>query len=91
MMKNRLFSMLAAALLVGVAALVLLTGCNRQLVDTTYNYDTAILSLPDGTTVSGDVESWKDYTDGDQIQVKIDGVTYLVHSANVVLIKGEKK
>lgn len=27
------------------------------------------------------------YDDGDQIQVKIDGTTYLVHSVNIVLIK----
>ncbi len=87
MMKKRIFSMLAAALIVGGAALVLLTGCNKQIVDTTYSYDTAVISLPDGTTVRGKVESWKDYGDGDQIQVKVDGDMYLVHSANVALIK----
>lgn len=37
--------------------------------------------------VAGKIESWKDYDDGDQIQVKIDGTTYLVHSVNIVLIK----
>lgn len=36
---------------------------------------------------AGKIESWKDYDDGDQIQVKIDGTTYLVHSVNIVLIK----
>lgn len=36
--------------------------------------------------VDGKVESWKDFEDGDQIQVKIDGVTYLVHSSNITLI-----
>lgn len=87
MMKKRILSMLAAALIVGGAALVLLTGCNKQLVDTTYSYDTAVISLPDGTTVRGKVESWKDYGDGDQIQVKVNGDMYLVHSANVALIK----
>ncbi len=87
MMKKRILSMLAAALIVGGAALVLLTGCNKQLVDTTYSYDTVVISLPDGTTVRGKVESWKDYGDGDQIQVKVDGDMYLVHSANVALIK----
>ena len=46
-----------------------------------------ILALPDGSIVSGKIESWKDYDDGDQIQVKIDGTTYLVHSVNIVLIK----
>jgi len=65
-----------------------LIGCNRQLIDTTYNYTTAIISLPNGEIVEGSVESWKDYADGDQIQVKINGKTYLVHSANVALIAG---
>ena len=59
---------------------------NRQIFDTTYRFEKAILSLPDGTVVSGKVDSWRDYEDGDQIQVKIDGTTYLVHSSNIVLI-----
>ena len=46
-----------------------------------------ILALPDGSVISGKIESWKDYDDGDQIQVKIDGTTYLVHSVNIALIK----
>ena len=33
----------------------------------------------------GAVQSWTDYEDGDQIQVKIDGITYLVHSSNIAL------
>ena len=41
----------------------------------------------EGSVISGKIESWKDYDDGDQIQVKIDGTTYLVHSVNIVLIK----
>ena len=68
---------------------VTLTACgNMQMVDTTWNYNKAVISLPDGTIVEGNVESWRDYADGDQIQVKIDGVTYLVHSGDVVLISG---
>lgn len=63
-----------------------LASCNRQVIDTTFAYDTAIGLLPDGTVISGEVDSWKDYEDGDQIQVVIDGNTYLFHSANVVLI-----
>lgn len=63
-----------------------LSACNKQIIDTKWSYDRAILYLPDGTIVDGDIESWTDYEDGDQIQVKIDGATYLVHSMNVVLI-----
>lgn len=65
---------------------MLLSGCNKQMIDTTYKFDRAIIYLPDGTVVDGKVQSWTDFEDGDQIQVKIDGKTYLVHSSNVVLI-----
>ena len=66
-------------------------GWNRQIFDTTYHFDRAIISLPDGTIVEGKVQSWTDYEDGDQLQIKIDGVTYLVHSSDAVLIaEGQK-
>ena len=68
-----------------LAGALLLTGCNKSIIDTTYKFDRAVLTMPDGTVVCGEVESWKDYDDGDQIQVKIDGDTYLVHSSNIVL------
>lgn len=59
---------------------------NMTLIDTTYRFDTAIISLADGSVVRGKVQTWTDYEDGDQIQVKVDGKTYLVHSSNVTLI-----
>ena len=61
--------------IVGVASVLatalLMAGCNQ-------------LKMPDGTIVEGNVESWCDY-EGDQLQVVIDGVTYLVHSSNIVM------
>lgn len=63
-----------------------LSGCNKQIVDLTYSYERAIISLPNGEIVDGKVQSWTDFEDGDQIQVKIDGVTYLVHSSQAALI-----
>lgn len=76
----------ALALALTLAALLTLTGCNKQLVDLTYSYDRAVLSLPNGEVIEGKVSSWTDFEDGDQIQVRIDGKTYLVHSSNIVLI-----
>ena len=73
------------ALMVVLSAMVL-AGCNKQMVDLTYSYEYAIIGLPNGETVEGKVSSWTDFEDGDQIQVKIDGKTYLVHSSNIVLI-----
>ena len=69
-----------------IAMILSMTGCNRQIIDTTFSYNRAIIHLPDGTVIDGKVQSWKDYEDGDQIQVKIDGVTYLVDCMNIVLI-----
>ena len=82
-MKKYIAIALAAMLL--IAALVL-AGCNKQLVDLTYSYEYAIIALPNGEVVEGKVTSWTDFEDGDQLQIKIDGKTYLVHSSNVVLI-----
>ena len=75
------------AVLVLVVLMVALIGCgNRDMIDTVYSYEEAVLSMADGTIVRGKVENWRDYEDGEQIQVKIDGVTYLVNSVNVTLI-----
>ena len=82
-MKKKL-AMMAAAL----ALMFSLCGCgNYGVFDTTYEYDYAIISLPNGDIVEGEIEKWWDYGDGDQIQVKIDGKLYLVHSEDIVLIK----
>lgn len=67
--------------------MVTMSGCNKSIIDLTYSYDRAIISLPNGEIIEGKVEDWTDYEDGDQIQVKVDGVIYLVHSTDVVLIK----
>lgn len=77
----------AIAIILIAVLVVMLAGCNYKVVDLTYKFDKAILSLPDGTVVSGKLNNWKDYEDCDQVQVVIDGVTYLAHQNNVVLIK----
>jgi hypothetical protein len=82
-MKKLIAILLAAVLAVSIAVLA---GCNKQMVDLTYSYEYAIIALPNGEVVEGKVSSWTDFEDGDQIQVKINGKTYLVHSSNIVLI-----
>lgn len=80
------------AIAIGTIALAMsLSGCNKQIVDVTFSYERAIISLPNGEVVDGKVQSWTDFEDGDQIQVKIDGVTYLVHSSQAALISGIKE
>jgi len=90
-MKNKLSSFEIGLILlflvtVVIMATVVLTSCNKQIIDLTYNFNYAYIILPDNTVVQGRVESWTDYEDGDQLQVKIDGVTYLVHSSDCVLV-----
>ena len=63
-----------------------MAGCNYQAIDTTISFDRAIISLPNGKTVEGKVERWRDFEDGDQIQIRIDGKTYLTFASNVCLI-----
>lgn len=72
--------------LLAIFVVILLAGCNKQMIDFTQSYERAIIYLPNGEVIEGKVSSWTDYEDGDQIQVKIDGKTYLVHSSNIVLI-----
>ena len=67
--------------------LISCTGChNAQFVDNTCHYDQAIIYLPNGEIVEGRVNSWRDFEDGDSIQIKIDDKTYLTHLCNVCLI-----
>ena len=75
-----------AVLLVLIFA-IFLTGCgNMQILDTTFHFDYGTVYSPGGDIIAqGKVQSWTDYEDGDQLQVKIDGVTYLTHANNVVL------
>lgn len=69
------------ALLMILCLMATTAGCgNRQILDMTYTFN------PNGEIVEGKVSSWKDYEDGDQIQVVINGKTYLVHSSNIALI-----
>lgn len=76
---------------VALISMIFISGCNRDMVDTVLSYDKAIVKLADWTVVKGKVESWRDYEDGEQVQIKIDGTIYLVHIANVSLIKDDEK
>lgn len=75
------------AILIAAAVIsALFASCNKQVFDTTYTFDTAIIYVG-GEWITVDVDSWTDYEDGDQIQVKAkDGTSYLVHSNNITLI-----
>lgn len=83
---KRIISILMTLVLV-LCIICTMTGCgNKHWFDTAYTFKTAIIALPNGKVIEGAVESWTDYEDCDQIQVKIDGKTYLVHSSNICLM-----
>lgn len=69
-----------------ICFVISLTACNAQIIDTTYKFDYAYVSLGDDLWIEGEVQSWADWDDTDMVQVKIDGITYYTHSSNVVLV-----
>jgi hypothetical protein len=83
---EKIMKKILATIIILTLFVAVLSGCNKQIFDTTYSFDKAIISLPNGEVIEGKVDSWTDYEDGDQIQVVVNGNTYLVHSSNVVLI-----
>lgn len=83
-MKNWRKIIIVGALI--LALILTMVACNMDLIDTTYHFDRAIIYLPNGEVIEGKVQSWTDYENSDQIQVKINGKTYLTHITNVVLI-----
>lgn len=82
-MKKRIICVFTCLMmLVGCLSLC---GCgNYRVFDTTFTYYWAQIKMPDGTIIEGKVDNWTDY-EGDQLQITIDGVVYLVHSSNAVL------
>lgn len=81
-MKRFVYILLAVIILVTT---VLFSGCNKTVADLTYKYNYAWIELPGGDVVEGPVQSWTDFEDGDQIQVRIDGVIYLTDTTRCVM------
>ena len=78
--------LITLAVLMIAATIMALTSCNRTFIDTTYSFERAVISLPNGEVVEGNVDQWADFENSDMIQVKINGKVYLTHISNVVLI-----
>ena len=75
------------ACICAVAMAIGLCSCsNKQFIDTTYTIDYAIIKTADGEIVEGKVKSWKDFEDGDTIQIQFEDYgTYIVHMSNATL------
>lgn len=73
----------ASAALIGAS----LVSCgNMTMLDTTYSFEHVEIRMPCGEIIEGKCTAWKDWENGDMVQVTVDGKTYLTHSTNVVLI-----
>ncbi len=85
-MKN-VKSVLVPVLIVVILAIYVFfaSGCNRQIIDTSWKFDYAMVYLGGEEFAFGKLDSWLDFDDSDMIQVKIEGTTYYTHSSNVVL------
>lgn len=77
---------IALALVLVIAALLLASCGNKDYFDTARTYHEAVIAMPDGTVVCGEVQTWQRHPYCDILKVKIDGVTYVVHSSDVVLM-----
>lgn len=71
----------------------LFAGCgNKDYIDTVLTYDRAIIQLPNGEVVDTKIKAWRDYDDGEQIQITAeDGTVYLTNSYRCVLINTNEK
>ena len=80
-MKNKI-------LLIALATLMTLAACgNRDMWDTNYTFDKAIVSLHNGEVIEVDIKQWCTY-EGEQIQIIAeDGTIYLTSSFNCTLIR----
>lgn len=85
--ENKMKRIIAIALI--ITALLALASCgNKAVFDTEYTFDYALASFPDGRVEKIEIKTWKDFEDGDQIQIVAeDGSVYVFHSANCVLVK----
>lgn len=73
-------------ILVTLLIMCILTSCNYAVMDTKFQFDYAIIRLPNGTVIEGKIIQWKDY-EGEQLQLVLeDGNTYLVNSCYTTLI-----
>jgi uncharacterized lipoprotein NlpE involved in copper resistance len=73
-------------LLLIIAFIFFLSGCNVQIIDTTWKYDKAYINVGSETIIC-EVSSWKDFENSDMLQVRCkDGRTFLGHSAAIILV-----
>ena len=69
-----------------ITLITTLTACNKTMLDTNHTFDKAIIQKGDKEIIV-DIESWINYKDGEQLQLKLtDGSVILVSSYNTILV-----
>lgn len=80
------------SVLLAVVLVLTLTGCQENkdytsvLLWDAQGYNYAIIKLQNGEVVEGTIEKWRDFEDGEQLEVTIEGVVYLTNSINCTLM-----
>lgn len=75
-------------LIIALMATPFLVACgNKDILGTTYTFKHAMIKLPDGTLIKGDVDMWarQDSTDTIRITFKDSKGTYLIHASDCTL------
>ena len=85
-MKKKILGVLLVAMM-----MLYMVGCgNMDMLDTNYTYNRAIIDLANGESIEVEVKQWRDYENGEQLQIITpDGTVYLTSSYNCTLIRGE--
>lgn len=63
-----------------------LSGCNYNLIDTNYQFDKAIIKMPNDEIIEVEIESWSD-SEGEQLTIVAeDGTIYLISANNCIFV-----
>lgn len=72
--------------IIGLLLLVIiLSGCNKEVLEFQYDFDKVICNY-DGSKFQLEIDKWTDY-DGEQIQVRSNGKTYLLSTNKCYMIR----
>ena len=69
---------------IAVLSALLLSGCNKQMVDLTYSYEYAIIGLPNGEVVEGKVKEAADRYGLDILRCSSEKVLYVPKDSELV-------
>lgn len=59
---------------------------NRQIgFDTTQTFKYAVIQLGNGELIEGEIETWRDFKNSEEVQITIKGIAYLTSYENVIM------